>query len=292
MNKQVIKQEIENLKAVISEQQEQVLGYDGKIPQIEFDILMGNFRKVYELFSELNKMVAPVKTELPLRETLFPEMLIATKVASEIYEEPKIFNATVPVVEIIENKTEETITHALAEKSANGSAHMQPELLVSVVETNYQEIKKEIVDETSLPQPAVVTERIKEFVKPSSKTSATASLFDVPPTIAGQFQGTKTVREKIAGANEDKSIGEKLQQHPVSDLKKSIGINEKFSFINELFDGDSESYNAAIDQLNKSVSISEAMEILSTGLAQKHNWTASGESYQQLKKLVERRFTV
>ncbi len=291
MNKQVIKQEIENLKAVISEQQDQVLMHEGKIPQLEFDILMGNIRKLYELFTELKKVVQSVKTELPEIQTVHPEMLIAIKSAIEIYDEPKVSEVIMPVVEKIENKPEETITNAPAEKSANGSAHMQPELLVSVVETKNPEIKKEIVSETVRPQPTLATERIKEFVKPTSKTSATASLFDEPPTIAGQFQGTKTVREKIAGANEDKSIGEKLQKHPVSDLKKSIGINEKFSFINELFDGDSESYNAAIDQLNKSVSISEAMEILLAGLAPKYNWTTSGESYQQLKNLVDRRFT-
>lgn len=292
MNKQIIKQEIENLKAAINEQQDQILTYEGKIPQIEFDILMNNIRKQYELFSELNKAPQPVKVENHDEKQIFNEELLAADIPLPVVSTPVIPENVISEIKKIEEKPEETVVNALTEKSGNGLAHVQPELLVTVVENKKQEVHIEPVLTSQPIQQVIAAERVKEFNKPSSKISATASLFDDAPTVAGKFQGTKTVREKIAGSNDDKSIGERHQQHPVADLKKSIGINEKFSFINELFDGDPENYNAAIDQLNRSGSISEAMDILSTGLAPKYSWTTSGESYLQLKNLVERRFTV
>ena len=284
MTAEFIRQELRNLMETINEQQEQVLSHAGKIPQIEIDILMDNMRKAYERLMELNKTVTPHQTPAPvqMKET---EMLIANESSMAIQEKPLQVQQQ-PEAERIETADEMAVAPA-----PNVEAHVQPEVIVASVETPVIPIVQEVVTEAVLPQAAMAKERAREFSKPSVKYTATASLFDDTPTIAGQFQGSKTVRDKIADAREDKSIAEKLQQHPVSDLKKSIGINEKFSFINELFDGDMDSYNSAIEQLNTSPTMSEAMNVLSNQLATKFGWSHDGESYLQLKNLLERRFS-
>ncbi len=291
MNIDFIKQELSNLMEVINEQQAQVLSHQGKIPQIEIDILMDNMRRAYERLMDLNKIdipqqpvPAPVQIPVPV-QNLETDMLIAN-VAIPILEEkivePEV-NAEVKPVEIV--------TEVYSAPVTNVVAHVQPEVMVASVETPVTPVVKEVVTEAVLPQAAMAKERAREFSKPAVKYSATASLFDDAPTIAGQFQGATTVRDKIAGAQEDKSIAEKLQQHPVSDLKKSIGINEKFAFINELFDGDMDGYNSAIEQLNTSLTFNDAMHVLSNQLAAKYNWSNDGESFLQLKNLLERRFS-
>ena len=110
---------------VIQEQQSTLLSYAGQIPQIEMDILMGNIRKVYELFTELNKPVpskitAPPAHQYP-QETIQPEELIATMSLTPVEEikvavpEPVVAETPFePVAEVIE--------------SANASAHMQQDL--------------------------------------------------------------------------------------------------------------------------------------------------------------------
>ena len=131
------------------------------------------------------------------------------------------------------------------------------------------------------------------LTSPSDKVTlkSPATLFDHAPEVVAGNNHPASVYEKITSAKEDKSIITKLQKNPVSDLKKSIGINEKFSFINELFDGDLNAYNEAIDKLNTSNDHASALEFIETDLLQKYEWKDDGEALLKLKALVGRRFT-
>ena len=104
MNKEFIKQEIKNLMEVIQEQQGLLLEHQGKIPQIEFDILMGNFRKAYELFGELNKS-----------EQFFQPAAPSIKKSVETSNSDELIaEATIPVIEekiVVEQNTVEEILH-------------------------------------------------------------------------------------------------------------------------------------------------------------------------------------
>lgn len=87
----------------------------------------------------------------------------------------------------------------------------------------------------------------------------------------------------------EKSLAEKLEKTPLSDLKSAIGLNRKFQFINTLFDGDGNAYDNAVQFLNKEENSSE----ISTWLA--NNLPASFEDEDQQNvldaflELVERR---
>jgi hypothetical protein len=48
VNKEILKEEIQWLIEAINEQVEAITSYDGRIPQIEFDIILENVRKFYE----------------------------------------------------------------------------------------------------------------------------------------------------------------------------------------------------------------------------------------------------
>ncbi|MDZ7742618.1 MAG: hypothetical protein U5Q03_12920 [Bacteroidota bacterium] len=55
MNKRILKKEISNILEALHEQAEIILSHEGRIPQIEMDIAMGNIRKLYEDFYLLDK---------------------------------------------------------------------------------------------------------------------------------------------------------------------------------------------------------------------------------------------
>ncbi len=286
MSTGIVKQELKSLMEMIQEQQQLVLSYEGKIPQIELDILMNNIRKAYELFLTLNKTdKSEVPVAPPVQEPVeykHPDDLIAEVATAE----PEIEVPTIePPAPIISEAAPVKI-----ESTDNGRPHVQPEIFLASVDVPVVEEKNEVITEAVLPTAAMAKERTREYVKSTAK-AATASLFDDAPTIAGQFQNATTVRDKIAGTKEDKSIAEKLQQDPLTDLKKSIGINEKFAFINELFDGNLEGYNAAIDKLNNCGSLDAALGVLSSQLADTYNWTDDGTRFQQLRNLIVRRFS-
>lgn len=308
MNKEVIQQELRDLLEVIKDQQEQVLTHSGTIPQIEMDILMSNIRKMYERLTELNKINAVRTPETPFQQPT-PERV--NPFIPPTGNTDQLLAAITPdksfVAEMTETKIEELEPIAEAEIAeviafadempemepipAQVPEPMQPEVLIVAVDTPVIPTQNEVVKEEILPQVALANERTKEFTKPTAKVQGMASLFDDAPTIADKFHATKSLHDKIAAESQDKSIAVKLQKNPVTDLRKSIGINEKFAFINELFDGDLNNYNEAIELLNNSNGHQHAIETLQSNLTEKYSWSGGSEAYLKLKDLIDRRFT-
>jgi len=71
--------------------------------------------------------------------------------------------------------------------------------------------------------------------------------------------------------------------------KLSISINDKFRFINDLFAGNANEYNIAIEQLNTVDTPDEAGAYLK-GLKSIYNWDEENEQVKRLFSLTEKRF--
>ncbi|MFM1931689.1 MAG: hypothetical protein RL226_992, partial [Bacteroidota bacterium] len=85
------------------------------------------------------------------------------------------------------------------------------------------------------------------------------------------------------------TISEKLSKSPISDLKKAVGLNQKFLFINTLFSGDAHAYEHAMTELN-SFSSHEEAELRCQELAGLHKWDQEEPAVIQFVELVERRY--
>ena len=88
---------------------------------------------------------------------------------------------------------------------------------------------------------------------------------------------------------EDNSLAAKLARKKIDNLSSAIGINEKFLFTNELFDGNTEQFLKTIDELNSCLSLKDANEKL-TEFAQKRDWMIEEEPYQKLQSLLTRKY--
>lgn len=103
-------------------------------------------------------------------------------------------------------------------------------------------------------------------------------------------QEAQSVIEKFSDEVQNESIADQIQKSSkVENLMDAIGINEKFFFINELFDGNLNDYNESIQILDNSASMEEANMTLK-GLSQKHNWLGNHEAVEQLRQFIERKF--
>ena len=88
---------------------------------------------------------------------------------------------------------------------------------------------------------------------------------------------------------EDKSVGKKLSKSAISDLKSHIGINRKFSFISDLFNGNNEAYNHAINSLNTCDSRTEAFTLLEE-IKTNQNWDDEHQTVANFIALIDRRY--
>jgi len=172
--------------------------------------------------------------------------------------------------------------------------------------------KSEIIEEEPEPPPPIVgaleqvvgdeppetTEAVEEVElkveKPEPETEQippsgnTIDLFS-DSTVADKFSEKKTVADKIPEEKQEESIADKIQKDKIIDLKSAIGINEKFYFINELFDGNMKDYNEVIEVLNGFETLAEATNYFKE-IKEKSNWDEGSDAVKQLTDFIERRY--
>jgi len=97
-----------------------------------------------------------------------------------------------------------------------------------------------------------------------------------------------SLNEKLKENKEE--LSEILQNSPIKDLKKAIGINDSFVFINELFQGDETSFERSIKTINGFSIYAEAEYWIRRELKTKLGWDLQSETVKQFDALVKRRF--
>jgi hypothetical protein len=135
-----------------------------------------------------------------------------------------------------------------------------------------------------------------------SKTMDPSKLFDPLfeiPTLSHQ-QGVKEINELVSlqkdslndRLKQDKTeVVEVLKHEPIKDLRKAIGINDRFVFINDLFRGDEAMYERSIKTINSFHIFPEAEYWINRELIVKLGWDADSEIVRHFYQLVKRRFS-
>ncbi len=112
----------------------------------------------------------------------------------------------------------------------------------------------------------------------------------LPPAVEEAKKSVLTKEEQKKDMDDDNSLAAKLKYRPISDLTKSLGINEKYLFSNELFNGNSSEMAETLKTLNNFNSFSDAQQKLND-LSKKYNWDKKNSFYKEFELLVKRRFS-
>ena len=100
---------------------------------------------------------------------------------------------------------------------------------------------------------------------------------------------TESLNERLRA--DKKELGAVLHDAPIRDLKKAIGINDRYLFINELFRGDETMYERSIKTINSFNILPEAEYWIQRELKLKLGWPEDSEAVQQFDQLIRRRFS-
>ncbi|MEI6455452.1 MAG: hypothetical protein WCO93_04115 [bacterium] len=148
------------------------------------------------------------------------------------------------------------------------------------------------VPETVVKAPQPEPEKPKKTAEPEILKEVTpkpASRKPAKPPDVDLFAGEEpTFSIKLREAR-DKSLGPKVSPEKSRELKSSIGINEKFMFINELFDGNLREYNDAIEVLGGFETLNDASEYLDL-LKKRHFWDTGSRAFKKLSEIVTKRY--
>ena len=86
-------------------------------------------------------------------------------------------------------------------------------------------------------------------------------------------------------------LSARLSEGPVKDLKKAIGVNDRFLYINELFRGDEAMYERSIKTINGFTIWPEAEYWIRREMKTKLGWIDSNPTVKQFDQLIKRRFS-
>ena len=153
-------------------------------------------------------------------------------------------------------------------------------------------ITKKVVEEE---QEVISVPKIK--AKPKSQLDLHFDPMNEIPTFS-QYKIGKEVNEAV---EQKESFNDRLKENrnelmhslkdaPIRDLRKGIGINDRFVFISELFRGDEPMYERSIKTINSFNIYPEAEYWMNRELKIKLGWDDTKEIVKHFYQLVKRRF--
>ena len=107
----------------------------------------------------------------------------------------------------------------------------------------------------------------------------------------GGADGEQTSLNDKLKQNGSNELMNKLQDEPIRDLKKAIGINDRYLFINELFRGDETMYERSIKTINSFNIYPEAAYWIQREMKYKLGWDDNNDTVKHFNQLVKRRFS-
>ena len=116
-------------------------------------------------------------------------------------------------------------------------------------------------------------------------------LFNEAPKILNQQVNTEESSLNDLHKTTISELADRLQDVPVKDLKKAIGINDRYLYINELFNGNEAMFERTLKTLNGFSILPEAEFWIQRELKLKMGWKEENPLVQQFIQLVKRRFS-
>lgn len=109
-----------------------------------------------------------------------------------------------------------------------------------------------------------------------------------PSVIGEKFSVSGKFMNESLQQNRRKDISSLMQNKPLVNIESAIGINDKFLFVRDLFNGDMQLYLKTLERLNKAQDFNEAFGIVND----EFEWDMDGYPAQKLLELVRRKFIV
>jgi len=167
----------------------------------------------------------------------------------------------------------------------NGTTAANPAAVVPVPTVSEPEIPEETITITKAPERGQWP--FDHFAeKPIDRFTLSQRAREVNDVIGS---GTASLNDKLK--NDVADLKSALNDTPVRDLRKAIGVNDRYVFINQLFRGDEVMYERSLKTINGFRILPEAEYWMERELKVKLGWDENREATRHFYQLVKRRFS-
>ncbi len=101
----------------------------------------------------------------------------------------------------------------------------------------------------------------------------------------------KTLNDKLTGETNTMLHQEIKKKTRRGSIKKQLNINQKFMFINQLFDGNSDDFNSVIDFLENCETQAQAMDFINNNYLKKNNWKKDSQEVKEFIEVIALKYT-
>lgn len=256
------KTKMENLAREIQEKLEKISSGSGKLEDVQ---------TIYENSQKLYERAVLLKAKAFSGDSITSKS-VEEKAQKEIKSDP-----------ITEGATEKAIKKEATETSKETSKEMPLFDFTAMPETVNEPVKKESNEEITKEEQPEPKEN-----KPTSTPEKTSETKEKELSVNDHQSIIDSINDHYKNA-EDSSLLANMKKKPIENIRTAIGINDKFSYINDLFDGENEIYESALDQLEQLNNADEAKHKLSE-LAVENEWDLESKTVMQFVELIERRY--
>lgn len=246
-----------------------------------------------------------------------PEVYFSGRANETVQEVMPVENETAPIIQ------EDVVEEIVAEIKQVETVQSENAEVATIVATEQQEIVQEIPEivlvaeeKEQMPEGIGTTRRELLTAKPVEEiilnsvaeepvnymeiVFASTAKTETPVIQMSQpdkqvFELNDVMTDTVQSFNdklkiENKEVAAKLTETPIKDLRKGIGINDRYRFINQLFQGDENMYERSIKTINNFGVFPEAEQWIRRELHTKLCWIDTDSTVQQFDHLIRRRF--
>jgi hypothetical protein len=224
-----------------------------------------------EIKQYVNEEITPLEIAIAEVETvkITPEEVLSplTETVVELEQEPETLKTiekhTEPeVIEIIETPKPNTLVFDF-----NKNAEPTLDDLEKLME------EKEIVEDQV----------------PQVQATLPLETSDVKPTLVVEPSPELSLLDKLSASMRTPDVYEKISREQQQSLKQAINLNKKIAFVNNLFKENTVEYAKAIEKLNASTTVHEALRYFNE-LKHQYSWSNENLLVKELETLIEKRF--
>ena len=184
----------------------------------------------------------------------------------ELYEQVIEVDAVAAEPTLLKKAVAETIT-----ASSNGNSQVY-----------------EVPKQVAAAAPIVTAPRVERVVvqEPVIQSPPSPADVHVPEPVEPVHIGVSAPLAELFADKHVNELSDKLNKLPITDINRSMGINEKVLTINELFHGDQELFSKTVLKLNSFSNYTEAKNYLIGGVASDLDW-ASEPKVKKADKFIQ-----
>lgn len=141
--------------------------------------------------------------------------------------------------------------------------------------------------ETLTPEETSEQEEINQEFEPVQEEEEEAPAHNINQQYK---EDIKTLNQRYEEKEKANTVAAALESKSLSNLKNNININQRYMFVNDLFEGNDKDYEVAMDEVEACDSFDSSVELLVQNYSKKYAWDMNSDEVKELLKVIFKRF--